>query len=171
MKKTVLLMMLFSTVLVLAAQKPIVKIQAFQRYYISGVAPTPIIEIGSKETAARNTSEPEYFIYLIACKVPDIVIESIWIKQHLYQAAINKVACKPVVISNGRRNDTLVQYTDDVVWQISITGKGKDNSKPKNSISAAVSANELVVRLHDKNGRFYTRSVKNIAPLESERGQ
>lgn len=172
MKKTVLVLVLSFTVVLLAAQKPTLQVKAFQRYFISGMAPTTIVEMGDKETVpAVKASEPEYFIYLIAYKLPGIKIESVWIKHQLYPASIHNLSCKPVFISNNIQNDTLVRYTDEEVWQISITGKGQNNSKPKKNLAALVAGNELVLRLLDKQGRLFTRYVKKITQLESARGQ
>ena len=172
MKKITLLSVLFFTVVSLAAQKPSLTVKAFERYHISGLPPTPVIEIGGKETVTtRPPSGPEYFIYLIASQMPLVKMESVWIKKDLYKASITKVTCKPVILNNGIQNDTLVRYTDEEVWQINLTGKIKKYSKPAKSISALVSGNELVLRLQDKKGNYYTRSVKYISKLESTRGQ
>lgn len=173
MKKITLISVLFFTVVLSAAQKPSLTLKAFERYHISGLPPTPVIEVGGKETiATRPPAEPEYLIYLLAWKMPLLKIESVWIKKNLYKASITKVACKPVILNNGIQNDTLIRYTDEgEVWKINITGKVKNNSKPAKSISALVAGNELVIRLHDKKSTHYTRSVKYISKLESTRGQ
>jgi len=172
MKKITLILMLFMSVGLLSAQKPSLQLKAFQRYHISGLPPTPVMEVGGKETVAKPLpTEPDYFIYLLANKMPFLTIESVWIKHHLYKAGLNKVACKPVLLSNGTQNDTLVRYTDEEVWQINITGKMTTKTRPAKSISALVAGNELLVRLRDKQGRYYTRSVKYITKLESSRGQ
>ena len=93
MKKITILSILFFSVVLSAAQKPSLKLQAFQRYHISGLPPTPVIEIGGKETVATlPPKEPAYYIYLLAWKMPLLKIESVWIKQHLYRAEIRKVA-------------------------------------------------------------------------------
>lgn len=172
MKRTVLVLILFFSVGLLAAQKNSLRLIAFQRNYISGVAPTPVIEIGGKEISVRaSTPEPEYFIYLLSKKLSSLKIESVWIKKHLYPASMVNVPCKPVLLTNGlRQKDTLVGYTDEDVWQIKITGKAK-NTKPKKDIAALLRENELVVKIADKQSRYYTRSVRYITKLEPDRGQ
>ncbi len=154
------------------AIKPSLKLQAFEQYFISGVASSSsIIEVGDKEipiTPKKN--EPQYFIYLIANKVPYIKIERVWIKQKLYTATILKITQKPVVLKNGKFSDTLIKYTDEAVWQLTLKGPDSSNIKPKKDISKLVAANELVLRLNDKNGKLYTRSVKIITKLEAARG-
>ena len=172
MKKTVFVLMLFFTTAVLVAQKPSLTLKAFQRYYIGGMPPNPVIEVGGKEVDVKSkTAEPEYFIYLITGKIPSLKIESVWIKKQLYQATMQTVACKPVVIKTGFRVDTLIQYSEENVWQIRITGKDKNLKMNKKNISALLLENELVVKLRDRKGSLYTQAVKHFITLESERGQ
>lgn len=172
MKKTVIVLMLFFTSAVLVAQKPSLTLKAFQRYYISGLPPNPVLEVGGKEVAVKDKSaEPEYFIYLVTDLIPDLKIESVWIKKQLYQATMQRVACQPVVINNVLRKDTLVKFTGENVWQIMITGKEKNLQLSKKNISPLVLEKELVVKLRDRKGRTYTKTVKHFISLESERGQ
>lgn len=174
MKKAVLGFVLVVSVLSVFAQKtaPSLRLKAYQRGYISGVAPTPTVEIGGKEIAAKPTiHEPEYFIYLLVNKVPYLKIERVWINHQLYLASINKVNEKPVLLDNGKKKDTLIKYTDEMVWQIKITGKDKTGITPKKDIKAQVKSNELVIRLNDQNGHAYTRTQKQITVLEAVRGQ
>lgn len=172
MKKTALAGMLFFYAALVTAQKPSLRLQAFQRYYISGMAPTPVMEVGGKEIMPQgNVKEPQYFIYLISDKLPSLQIKTVGIKHHLYQATIHKIDCKPVVITSTVQKDTLVRYTDDDVWQINITGKAKNNNTPKKDIAALLAENELVIKLQDKQGKYYIRTVRHITTLESERGQ
>ena len=77
---------------------------------------------------------------------------------------------KPVLIENGKHMDTLVKYTDEAVWQISIKDRVTNGTKPKKDIADKVAANELVLRLNDKNGYVYTRAIKTITKLEPEAG-
>jgi hypothetical protein len=156
------------------AQKtsPSLKLKAYQQSYISGVAPTSTVEIGGKETSpAAATHEPTYYIYLLANKVPYLKIERVWIKNQLYLATIAKVNAKPVVLDKGKRKDTLVKYTDEMVWQVKITGKDHTGITPKKDIEDQVKANELVLRLVDQNNHVFTRTAKQITVLEAERGQ
>jgi hypothetical protein len=151
---------------------PSLKLRSYQRGYISGVAPTATIELGGKETAAAAVSNtPEYLIYLVAYKVPYLKIERIWIKQQLYLATIDKVTNLPIVIQEGKKKDTLVKYTDEMVWQIKIIGKDSKGIKPNKDIEKQVKANELVIRLNDPSGHIYTRITKHIQILEAVRGQ
>jgi hypothetical protein len=148
------------------------RLKAYQRSYISGVAPTPIVEIGGKETATTTlASEPEYFIYLLANKVPYLKIERVWIRNQLYIASIDKINKKPVVIAGFKKKDTLIKYTDEMVWQIKLIRKDTTGIKPKKDIANQVRANELVIRLNDKAGTVFTRTVKQIPVLEAVRGQ
>ncbi|MCW3087469.1 MAG: hypothetical protein JWQ78_855 [Sediminibacterium sp.] len=154
------------------AQKPVMKIKAFQRYYISGLPNIPAVEVGGKEVVVtRAAAEPEYYIYLVAAKTPSLNLESIWIKQHRYQASLKKISCKPVVVNNGAEKDTLVKYTKEDIWQVRIKGKAKTDVRPTKAIAALVPGNDLVVRVYDKAGRYYTHVVRNIPRLESARGQ
>jgi hypothetical protein len=152
--------------------QPSLRLNSYQRSYISGIVPSTIIEIGGKETAATSVAHaPEYFIYLIANKVPYLKIERIWIKQQLYLASIDKIKSLPVVLQEGKKKDTLVKYTDELVWQINITGKDNSGIKPKKDIAAQVKANELVIRLKDPSGHVFTRTSKHINVLDAVRGQ
>lgn len=156
------------------AQKnaPSLHLKAYQRSYISGVAPTATVELGGKQTEAASTAhEPEYFIYLIAHKVPVGKIESLWIKQQLYFGNIDLITEKTVVVKNGHKADTLVGYTDWAIYQIKITGKDNKGIKPKKAIAARVTANEMVLRLVDTTGKVFTRTASHIGVLEAERGQ
>ncbi|OYY21936.1 MAG: hypothetical protein B7Y69_08225 [Sphingobacteriia bacterium 35-40-8] len=151
---------------------PSIRLKAYERVFVSGVAPSPVIEVGGKETKVQVIpTKPVYYIYLIANKVPYIKIERIWIKQQLYTATITKVASKPVLIENGKQKDTLVRYTDEAVWQISIKDKVTNAAtKSKKDIANKVAANELVLRLNDKNGCVYTRVAKTFTKLEPAPG-
>jgi hypothetical protein len=170
MRKSILLGLFFCNFLLVFSQKPTLKLKAFERYTISGVANTPEVAVGGKEVVEKpKSNNPEYFIYLIANKVPYIKIERVWIKQQLYTASIIKVTQKPVIQQNGISADTLIKYTDEAIWQIVLKGKDKTNIKPKKDIAKLVAANELVLRLIDKNANTYTRSVKAITKLEAVR--
>lgn len=174
MRRTALLILLAFNISSCFAQKttPSLQLKSYQRGYISGVAPTPTVEIGGKQTEAASAArEPEYFIYLMAYKVPYLKIERIWIRKQLYKASIHLITDKPVVVKNGIKADTLVKYTDEVVYQIKITGKDNTGIKPKKDIAKQVKANEMVLRLTDKNGKVFTRTAKHISILEAERGQ
>ena len=114
---------------------------------------------------------PEYFIYLITYWVTKIKTIQVWIKQDLYQTNTENVTGKPVIISNDFYNDTLVQYTHENIWQINITGKLQKKIKPTKDIASLVAANDLVVKLSDNGGKYYTRHIKHIIQLESTRGQ
>jgi hypothetical protein len=174
MKKVALCILLALSIQSVFAQKtsPSLRLKAYQRSYISGVAPTPVVEVGGKETSiATKSQEPTYYIYLLANKVPYLKIERVWIKNQLYLATITKINQKPVVLDNGKRKDTLVKYTDEMVWQVKITGKDHTGITPKKDIDDQVKANELVLRLVDQNDHVFTRTAKHITVLEAERGQ
>lgn len=150
---------------------PSLRLRAYERVFINGVAPSPVMEVGGKEAKVQIIpTKPVYYIYLIANKVPYIKIERVWIKQQLYTATITRVVSKPVLIANGKQKDTLVKYTDEAVWQISIKDKVTNGTKPKKNIADKVAANELVLRLNDKSGAVYTRVAKTFTKLEPEAG-
>jgi hypothetical protein len=71
-----------------------------------------------------------------------------------------------VILENGKQTDTLVKYVDEAVWQIIIKEKDKTGGKLKKDIAEKVSCNELVLRVKDKNGIVYTRTVKTITQLK-----
>lgn len=153
------------------ATTPSLRLRAYERVFINGVAPSPVMEVGGKETKVNVIpTKPVYYIYLIAHKVPYIKIERVWIKQQLYTATISRVASKPVLIENGKQKDTLVKYTDEAVWQVTIKDKVTNGTKPKKDIANKVAANELVLRLNDKNGAVYTRVAKTFTKLEPQAG-
>ena len=150
---------------------PSLRLKAYERVFINGVAPSPVMEVGGKETKVKVIpTKPVYYIYLIANKVPYIKIERVWIKQQLYTATITRVPTKPVLIENGKQKDTLVKYTDEAVWQVNIKDLVTNGTKPKKDIADKVAANELVLRLNDKNGYVYTRVAKTITKLEPAAG-
>lgn len=146
---------------------PSLKVKAYERITLSGVAPSAEIKVGGEEMhVARKPTKPDYFIYLIANKVPNLKVDRVWIKKDLYTATISKVTSKPVILENGKQSDTLVKYVDEAVWQIIIKEKDKTGGKLKKDIADKVSCNELVLRVKDKNGIVYTRTVKTITQLK-----
>ncbi len=149
-----------------------IHIKSYQRSYISGVAPTNRIELGGKEITTNTiVQSPEYFIYLLTNKVFNLKIERVWIKQQMYLARIDKVPTLPVIIQEGKKKDTLVKYTDEMVWQIKIIGKDSSSIKPKKNIATQIKSNELVLQLTDNSGHIYTQPSKQIQVLEAVRGQ
>jgi hypothetical protein len=153
------------------SSNPSIRLRAYERVFINGVAPSPVIEVGGKEAKVQVIpTKPVYYIYLIANKVPYIKIERVWIKQQLYKATITRVPAKPVLIENGKQKDTLVKYTDEAVWQVQILDKVTNGTKPKKDIADKVAANELVLRLNDKKGYVYTRVAKTFTKLEPAAG-
>jgi hypothetical protein len=76
-----------------------------------------------------------------------------------------------VVLQEGKKKDTLVKYTDEMVWQVKIIGKDSTGIKPKKDIANQVKSNELVIRLNDASGHIYTRTNKQITVLEAVRGE
>jgi hypothetical protein len=174
MKKAALCIVLAICIQTSFAQKtsPSLTLKAYQQSYISGVSPSPTVEIGGKEINTTSTvNEPTYFIYLLTHKVPYLRIERIWIKNQLYAATINKINEKLVVFTNGKIKDTLIKYKDEMIWQIKIKGKDTTGKTPKKDIKAQVKANELVLRLKDNKGHIFTRVAKQFTVLEAERGQ
>ena len=69
--------------------------------------------------------------------------------------------------NTGYPNDTLVRYTDETVWKVTLTGKVEGNMKPKKDIENLAYQNELTFRLHDNKETMYTLSVKQITLLQS----
>ena len=153
------------------ATSPWLKLRAYERTFIPGVALSPEIEVGGKETTVKIIpTKPVFYIYLLANKLPNIKIEQIWIRQESYTATITRVPSKSVLIENGKQKDTLVKYTNEAVWQINIKDKVSNGPKPKKDIADKVAANELVLLLNDKKGFTYTRVLKNITKLEPAAG-
>ena len=74
-------------------------------------------------------------------------------------------------MENGKFSDTLVHLTKEAVWQINISEKDMTGTQPKRGIAKQVSSNELVLRLTDKNGSVYIRTVKNIKQLSPLAGK
>lgn len=144
-----------------------IKLSAYKRITLNGVAPSVEIKVGDEEKAPAGTSAPtDYFIYLITNRVPNLQLNQVWIQQELYTASLSRVTSKPVVLENGKYSDTLVQYTKKTVWQITLTGKDMTGIQPKKVIANQVASNELVLRLSDSKGAIYTRTVKNITTLK-----
>jgi hypothetical protein len=162
-KITFLILFSISTMMV-SSQEPSLRLKAFKRYTKNENNKGK----GEPAQSMPKTNEPEYFIYLIAFKVPFIKLERVWLNQNLYSVQIDKVSDKPIILKNsGYPNDTLVKYTDELVWKVTLKGKVEGNIKPKKDIEYLVSQNELTLRLNDKKGTLYTRSVKEITLLRS----
>jgi hypothetical protein len=174
MKKITLLLLLSISTVVIFSQQPSLRLKAFKRYTINSEKSAKGDDkvAGAKTPSTSNASEPEYYIYLIAFKVPYIKLERVWLHQNLYQVRVDKVAGKPIILKNtGYPNDTLVRYTDETVWKVTITGKVEGDNKPKKDIESLVAQNELTFRLNDKKGTMYTRSVKQITLLKPVKKQ
>lgn len=174
MKKLILSISLVMIAFTIYSQKkvPSLRIKSYQRSYLSGVAPTNRIELGGKENVVNTMAQaPEYFIYLLKNKLPNLKIERVWIKQQLYLARIDKMPTLPVVIQEGKKKDTLVRFTDEMVWQIHIMGKDSSSIKPKKAIANQIKANELLLLLTDNWGHIYIQTSKQIQVLEAARGQ
>lgn len=155
-----------------AQKKAFLQLKAFERGYISGKAIVPEISLGNQESKSEPTAvAPEYFIYLIAYKMPTVQLQKLWIKQRSYLATIQQVNQKPVILQSGKHIDTLVKYNCETIYQVTIKGLDKTVSKPQKGIADRVKANDLVLRVTDKEGNFYTRNIKKISVLEADRGQ
>lgn len=149
------------------SRAPSLRLKAYERLTLPGVAPSAEIKVGGEEMiVAGKPNQPAYYIYLIANKVPNIKLDRVWIKQQLYSATQVGVTSKPVLLENGKQSDTLVTYTKEAVWQIIIKDKDTSGSKPKKDMADKIASNELVIRLIDKNGTVYTRTIKTITSLK-----
>lgn len=149
------------------SRTPSLQLKAFERIILNGVAPTPEINVGDEEiTKTAMPVQSEFFIYIIANRVSNLKLEQIWIKQELYTATISRVTSKPVLLKDGKHTDTLVHNTKEAVWQISLTGKDLTGIQPKKNMAIQVAANELVLRMSDKNGAIYNRTVKKFSQLK-----
>jgi len=149
------------------SRTPSLQLKAFERIILSGVAPTPEIKVGDEEIEPAALKVPtDYYIYLISRRVRNIVIDQVWIKKESYSARISRVTSKQVIVENGKYSDTLVNFTNEAVWQINIQEKDMTGIPPKKNIANQVANNELVIRLKDSNGSIYTRTVKKITQLK-----
>jgi uncharacterized protein (DUF2344 family) len=154
------------------SRTPSLKLTAFKRSILNGVAPSSVIKVGDEEIPNTNApAQIEYFIYLIASRVSNLELNQVWIQQELYSASLSRVTAKPVLLENGKFSDTLVHFTKEAVWQIKIAEKDMTGTQPKRGIAKQVSSNELVLRLTDKNGSVYIRTVKNIKQLSPLAGK
>lgn len=148
------------------SRTPSLKLTAFKRSILNGVAPSSVIKVGDEEIPSTNApAQIEYYIYLLASRVSNLELNQVWIQQELYTATLSRVNSKSVVLENGKFSDTLVHFTKEAVWQINISEKDMTGTQPKKNIAKQVSSNELVLRLSDKNGSVYIRTVKNIKQL------
>ncbi|MFY8005907.1 MAG: hypothetical protein ACOVOY_01615 [Sediminibacterium sp.] len=154
------------------SRTPSLKLTAFKRSILNGVAPSSVIKVGDEEIP-NSTIPPqtEYYIYLIASRISNLQLTQVWIQQELYSASLSRVTAKPVLLENGKFSDTLVHFTKEAVWQIKIAEKDMTGTQPKRGIAKQVSSNELVLRLTDKNGSVYIRTVKNIKQLSPLAGK
>lgn len=154
------------------SRTPSLKLTAFKRSILNGVAPSSVIKVGDEEIP-NSTIPPqtEYYIYLIASRISNLQLTQVWIQQELYSASLSRVTAKPVLLENGKFSDTLVHFTKEAVWQINISEKDMTGTQPKRGIAKQVSSNELVLRLTDKNGSVYIRTVKNIKQLSPLAGK
>ncbi|MFN7538768.1 MAG: hypothetical protein ACK5RQ_01830 [Bacteroidota bacterium] len=149
------------------SRTPSLKLTAFKRSILNGVAPSSVIKVGDEEIPNTNApAQIEYYIYLLASRVSNLELNQVWIQQELYTATLSRVNSKSVVLENGKFSDTLVHFTKEAVWQINISEKDMTGTQPKKNIAKQVAANELVLRLSDRKGAVYTRTIKNITPLK-----
>ena len=143
------------------------QVKAYQRMIMQGAAPTVELEVGDVEKPGKALSHQSlFYIYLLASKATDIKLNQVWIKQEAYEATLNRVTKKPVVLKNGKQTDTLIANIPETVWQINIKEKASNSGKPKKAIAGSVANNELVLKLMDAKCIVYIRTVKNIKTLE-----
>lgn len=147
---------------------PSLKLKAYQRVTLNGVAPSVEIKVGDEEIpAAQLPANTEYYIYLIAKKVSNMELDQVWIKKQLYAATLMRVTAKPVVLKgNGKETDTLVNSVNEALWEIIIKEKVMTGTQPKRDIAHKVATNDLVIRLKTKNGAIFSRTVKSITQLK-----
>ena len=156
MKKIILIVICALSITFVSAQRiapptsPSVRLKAF-------VEPTD---------KSNHTGTANYYIYLITNKVPYMKLERVWINHKLYIASLERITEKPVLYQKGNKVDTLVRYTDELVWKVNIKGKADDSYKPKSDIADIVAENELVLRLYNSDGTLYTREVKQMSKLK-----
>jgi len=151
------------------AQTLIVK--AFERNSISGVAPSPIINIGGKESNAPSiNTNPSYFFYLIAANYLQVSIEQIWIKQTCFSAKLTPLKKQTILLKNSNDSTTISATKNTSLWQIQVLGKSTKIVNQQ-KLLALISKNNLVVLLKDTKGRRYTRLIPQIIELEAERLQ
>jgi len=154
------------------SRTPALKLSAFKRSILNGVAPSAVIKVGDEEIPTTNApAQIEYYIYLLASRVSNVELNQVWIQQELYTATLSRVNSKSVVLENGKFSDTLVHFTKEAVWQINIIEKDMTGTQPKKNIAKQVAANELVLRLSDRKGAVYTRTIKNITQLSPNAGK
>ncbi len=157
--------------LVITTQAQTLIIKAFERNTISGVAPTPIISIGGKETIEQpNNASPSYFFYLIASNYLQVSIEQVWIKQVCFSAKISKLKTHTIVLKNSTDSTTISATKNTSLWQLQVLGKLTKIANQQ-KLQPLISNNNLVVLLKDSKGRRYTRIIPQIIELESERLQ
>lgn len=148
------------------SRTPALKLSAFKRSILNGAAPSSVIKVGDEEIPNTNApAQIEYYIYLLTSRVSNLELNQVWIQQELYTATLSRVNSKYVVLENGKFSDTLVHFTKEAVWQIKIAEKDMTGTQPKRGIAKQVSSNEMVLRLTDKNGSVYIRTIKNIKQL------
>ena len=151
------------------AQTLIVK--AFERNSISGVAPSPTINIGGKESIEpTNNTNPSYFFYLIASNALHVSIEQVWIKQTCFSAKLTPLKTQTILLKNSSDSTTISAAKNTSLWQIQVLGKSTKIVNQQ-KLLALISKNNLVVLLKDTKGRRYTRLIPQIIELEAERLQ
>jgi len=85
------------------SRTPSLKLTAFKRSILNGVAPSSVIKVGDEEIPNTNApAQIEYFIYLIASRVSNLELNQVWIQQELYTATLSRVNSKSVVLENGK---------------------------------------------------------------------
>ena len=146
-------------------------IKAFERNSISGVAPTPIINIGGKESIEpTNNTNPSYFFYLIASNYLHVSIEQVWIKQTCFKAKLLSLKSPTIILKNSTDSTTISATKNTSLWQLQVLEK-LTKIVPHQKLQALISKNNLVVLLKDTKGRRYTRIIPQIIELEAERLQ
>jgi hypothetical protein len=163
--------LLIFLMLAIKTQAQTLIIKAFERNSISGVAPTPIISIGGKESAEpTNNKNISYLIYLIASNYLQVSIEQVWINQTSFSAKLSKIKTNSIIIKNSADSTNISATKNTSLWQLQVLGKAT-KIENQQKMQALINKNNLVVLLKDTKGRRYTRVIPQIIELEPERLQ
>jgi hypothetical protein len=140
------------------------KAYAYSREVLGGTRPSVIAnENGSTSTRASKPAV-QYFIYIETTTATDI--QSVWVEGKQFSVTKEKMTA-PVIIQNatvpGKKNDTLVADTKNMVWQIQLKDKMREGKRSA-ALNQLINNNAIVI-LCSRKGKISQLPVKKIKKL------
>lgn len=147
-----------------------IKLHAYQRSTLPGMVPGGVVNEDGKMVEARPRINTTYYLYLETPVKKKLDISTIWINGEAYNADVDTVQSKPVVIGktpvgNLQRTDTLVRNTPHTLLQ--LKPKQKKEITPTEKIRSILERHDVMVEFAIGRRKYYSsqEEIKKLEPL------